>query len=170
MPMTYTKMQKNPEWYRSCHKSSLRKQCCWKCFSFLKIPSGSLSRSTLKILKKGKFNDFTRKSIGKVCFAIFDSTFDHLHVGISKKGKHFQLSVFSADSKSADRIGIWVFWNFGFPIGVRIIESKARPPQSGISKPILISTEAWDRPTTWSACWMLNLLLFGQRPQRADVL
>ena len=25
--MTYKKMQKNPEWYHSCHKSSVRKQC-----------------------------------------------------------------------------------------------------------------------------------------------
>ena len=25
--MTYTKIQKNPEWYHSCHKSFVRKQC-----------------------------------------------------------------------------------------------------------------------------------------------
>ena len=94
------------------------KTVCWKCFSFFKIPSGSVSKSTLKILKKGKFNNFTKKLKGKVYFAIFDSTFDQLLIGISKKGKHFQLSVFSADSKSADRIEIWVFWNFGYPIVV----------------------------------------------------
>ena len=98
------------------------KTVCWKCFSFFKIPSGSLSKSTLKIFKEGKFNDFTKKLKGKVCFAIFDSTFDHLLIGISKKGKHFQLTVFSADSKSAVRIGIWELWNFGFPIGVGFIE------------------------------------------------
>ena len=59
--------------------------------------------------QKGKFNNFTKKFEGKVYFAIFDSTFDHLLIEISKKGKHFRLSVFSADSKSADRIGIRVF-------------------------------------------------------------
>ena len=139
------------------------KTVCWKCFSFFKIPSGSLSKSTLKIFKEGKFNDFTKKLKGKVCFAIFDSTFDHLLIGISKKGKHFQLSVFSADSKSAVRIGIWVIWNFGFPIGVGLIEGKARPPKSRISKPILISIEAWDSPTTWYARRMFILLFLSFR-------
>ena len=86
----------------------------WKCFSFFKIPSGSLSNLTLKIFKEDKFNDFTKKLKEKVCFAIFDSTFDHLLIGISKKGKHFQLTVFSADSKSAVRIGILELWNFKF--------------------------------------------------------
>ena len=106
-----------------------------------------------------KFNDFTKKLKGKVCFAIFDSTFDHL-IGISKRGKHFQLTVFFADFKFAVRIGIWELWNFGFLTGVRFIKGKAQPPKSKISKPILISIEAWDSPTTWSACRMLILLLF----------
>ena len=114
------------------------KTVCWKCFSFFKTLSGSLSKSMLKIFKEGQFNEFTKKLKGKVCFAIFDSTFDHLLIGISKKGKHFQLTVFSADSKSAVRIGIWELWNFGFPIGVGFMEGKARPPKSRISKPILI--------------------------------
>ena len=136
------------------------KTVCWKCFSFFKIPSGSLSKSTLKIFKEGKFNDFTKKLKGKVCFAIFDSSFDHLLIGISKKGKHFQLTVYSADSKSAVRIGIWGLLNFGFPLGVGFVEGKARPPISRISKPILISIEGSDSPTTWSAHRMLILLLF----------
>ena len=136
------------------------KTVSWKCFSFFKIPSGSLSKSTLKILKKGKFNDFTKKLKGKICFAIFDSTFDHLLIGISKKGKHFQLTVFSADSKSAVRIEIWEFLNFGFLIEVGFIEGKARPSKSRISKPILISIETWDSPAKWSARRTLILLLF----------
>ena len=62
----------------------------------------------LKILKKGKFNNFTKKLKGKVCFAIFDSTFNHLLIEISKKRKTLS-NVSSADSKSADRIQIGVF-------------------------------------------------------------
>ena len=34
-------------------------------------------------------------------FANSDTYFEHLLVGILKKGKHFQLTVFSADFKSA---------------------------------------------------------------------
>ena len=101
----------------------------WKCFSFFKIPSGSLSKSMLKIFKEGKFNDFTKKLKGKVCFVIFDSSFDHRLIGISqKKGKYFQLTVFSADSKSAVRIGIWELWNFLFPIGVGFTEHCSGSP------------------------------------------
>ena len=40
------------------------------------------------------------------------------------------------------------------------VEGKARTPKSRIAEPILISTEAWDSPTTWSARRMLILLLF----------
>ena len=95
------------------------KTVCWKCFSFFKIPSGSVSKSTLKILKKGKFNNFTKKLKGKVYFAIIDSTFDQLLIGISKKGKHFQLSVFSADSKSAVTSQNWNFCTLKFSISYK---------------------------------------------------
>ena len=71
-----------------------------------------------KDVKKGKFNDLIYKLKEKVSFANFIAIFEHLLVGILKKGKHFQLSVFSADSKSAVKIKIWALWNFGFPIGV----------------------------------------------------
>ena len=71
-----------------------------------------------KDIKKGKFNDLIYKLKEKVSFANFNAIFEHLLMGISKKGKHFQLSVFSADSKSAVKIKIWALWNFGFSIEV----------------------------------------------------
>ena len=51
--------------------------------------------------EKGKFGNFTKNEKRKVSFANFDAKFEHLLIGILKKGKHFQLTVFSADFKSA---------------------------------------------------------------------
>ena len=47
--------------------------------------------------QKGMFNDFTKKLKGKAYFLTSVSTFDYLLIGISQKGKHFQLTVFPAD-------------------------------------------------------------------------
>ena len=76
-----------------------------KCFSFFKIPSGTLSKLIVNIRKKGKFNYFIYKLKGKGIFANFNAKFEHLLAGIFEKGKHFLLSVFSVDFKSVVKIG-----------------------------------------------------------------
>ena len=69
--------------------------------SFFQYSFGIIVKIHLEDVKKGKFGDFTYKKKRKVSFANFDTYFEHLLVGILKKGKHFQLTVFSADFKSA---------------------------------------------------------------------
>ena len=95
--------------------------------------------------------NFLVKSLNLPFSKIFSMDFDNDPEGILKKEEHFQQTVFHADFKSAVKILIWAIWNFWFSIDPWEVQGKARPARCKLLKLKMMTIEAQDSSTTWTA-------------------
>ena len=82
MAMSYTKMQKNPEWYDSCHKSSVRKQCV-----------GLIGFSSFSRFHQGAYYSGTRLVLFRELFLMMSSQTAPLHPVFNQVGYSVALSM-----------------------------------------------------------------------------